>query len=417
MTPTSAPSPDNDHRPGLVVVAQELTPYRLHFHRRIAREIPEFKLWTLLTYDSRLSLWSGLEHPEVNVVRFGEGEIESRRRGRLAAARVELHKASAIIRWLRTHRVGAILHVGYIEWPLLRPILWAHANAVPNIMWADANIRGDRVTGLRRFAKNLVVPRILSRCRAIMPCGSLGRQFFNRYGVRDDKIFLSPLEPDYREIQGLDPAVIADVRARYGLREGRRRLVVSGRLIALKCVDMTIDAFAAIAAERPEWDLVIAGDGPLRAELEARVPAALRSRVVFTGFLGKQEQVTAVYRCSDVLVHVSERDAWALTINEAAAAGLAIVATDVVGATAELVRDGVNGRLIGRYDRAGLVAALRNVTDPRNLNRMKAGSLEVLAQWRAVADPIDGLRKALVHAGALPSGHPAPAGRPALTPA
>lgn len=163
----------------------------------------------------------------------------------------------------------------------------------------------------------------------------------------------------------------------------------------MKRVDLLIDAFSAIASARPDWDLLIIGDGPLRAELEARLPVELKPRVKWTGFLDDQPTVSALYRLCDVLVLSSGHEPWAVVINEAAAAGLAIVSSDVVGAAAELVRDGVNGRTFPTRNLEKLKECLLDVTDPARIDSMKQASAAVLADWRERGDPIKGLRQVL----------------------
>jgi glycosyltransferase involved in cell wall biosynthesis len=109
-------------------------------------------------------------------------------------------------------------------------------------------------------------------------------------------------------------------------------------------------------------------------------------------------------------------------MNEAAAAGLAIVSSNVPGASVELVRTGINGEVFQSGDVESLVDALRRVTDPNTIDRLKAGSRGVLEDWRRRADPVAGLRDALFFCGALshrqgrPTAHgglgPASADRP-----
>jgi glycosyltransferase involved in cell wall biosynthesis len=188
---------------------------------------------------------------------------------------------------------------------------------------------------------------------------------------------------------------IAEARERFDLSPGRRRLIYSGRLVGLKRVDLLIDAFASIAADRPEWDLVVLGDGTLKANLMARVPTELAKRVRWLGFIDNQELVSAIYRSCDMLVLPSDYEPWALVVNEAAAAGLAIVASDSVGAAAELVRTGVNGEIFLSGNLRDLSAKLTLVTDSAKIDRFKAGSNTVLAEWRSSADPVEGLRQAL----------------------
>jgi glycosyltransferase involved in cell wall biosynthesis len=105
--------------------------------------------------------------------------------------------------------------------------------------------------------------------------------------------------------------------------------------------------------------------------------------------------VSAIYRASDVLVLPSDYEPWALVINEAAAAGMAIVSSNVVGAAAELVRENVNGKLFAPGDLHGLINSLLEITDAGVTDRMKATSAQVLTDWRQRGDPVDGLRQAL----------------------
>jgi glycosyltransferase involved in cell wall biosynthesis len=396
---TAAPQ---DDRPGFAVLCGELTPYRVHLHERLVREIPELRLWTLQTWDSTRSVWTLGDHDSINRVGLAP-EPGRHSRWRLGRALDRWRTARATKRWLETHRVAAVLVLGYAELSRFYAIAWGRRRGVPTLLWGDSNIRADTSTGIRRKIKHLIVPRILRRCAGAVACGSLGRAFFRRYGVPDDRIFISPYEPDYGLLEGVSAHAVDEARRRFSLDPARFRMVVSSRLMPFKRVDLAIDAFAALAERLPPWDLVILGDGPERSALEARVPAALRDRVKFTGFIGRQETVTAVYRASHVLVHPSEHEPWALVINEAAAAGLAIVSSDVVGAAAELVRDGVNGRIVpvGRLDE--LISALAEVTRPDRLASMRAESPRVLAEWRRVADPVTGLRTALAAVGALPA--------------
>jgi glycosyltransferase involved in cell wall biosynthesis len=102
-----------------------------------------------------------------------------------------------------------------------------------------------------------------------------------------------------------------------------------------------------------------------------------------------------------VLVIPSHREAWAVVVNEAVAAGLAVVASSIVGAAVELVQDGVNGRIFPSGDVTALTECLLDVTADDRTDTMKAASAAALQQWRRRADPVVGLRDALQHAGLL----------------
>ena len=393
--PSSAATPAD-----IAVVANSSTPYRTHFHRRVVHEMPEVRLWSLYTHEVGTSPWLDPPPQEIRPVQFGPGE-DALAQDRPSRALHEWRKGGRVIRWMKQHGVRAVVMLGYNDPGRLRIIRWCHRHRVPCLLFSDNNIHGDVATGAKRWFKRAVVPRVLRRCCALLPCGQLGRDYLLKYGGDTGRVFFCPYEPDYELIHGLPAARVEQVRARFGLRPDRRRIVFSGRLVRNKRPDLAVDAFAAIAGRRPEWDLVIAGEGVLRKELEARVPAGLKSRVIWTEFLADPADVSAVYRLSDVLMLPSDYEPWALVVNEAAAAGMAIVSSSVVGAAFELVRDGVNGAVFPAGDLAAATAALHSVTDPTRVDALKAGSRGVLQDWRTRGDPVAGLRAALRHCGVL----------------
>ena len=73
-----------------------------------------------------------------------------------------------------------------------------------------------------------------------------------------------------------------------------------------------------------------------------------------------------------------------------------------MGAAAELVRDGVSGRLFPPGDLAALTSVLSDITADGVAEKMKAASSVVLADWRQRGDPVEGLLAAVKFAGVLP---------------
>lgn len=394
MVPASAPSA----RIPLAIIANSHTPYRLHLHRRIVAEMPEVQLWSLYTHETSNVDWKFRVPAEINPVLFGKGE-SCMDQDKVKYAIKEWRRGGRIIRWLKQHDIKLVLVMGYNDAGRLRIIRWCRRHGVPCLLFGDSNIYGDAMGGIKAMAKWFFVRRIVRSCPAVLSCGILGHAYFAKYGARADRTFFFPYEPDYDLLQNLPAEKVKETRCRLGLAEGRRRMVYSGRLADVKRVDLLIDAFAAIAAQRPEWDLVLIGGGPLRQSLEARVPPELQSRVKWAGFVDDQATVSAIYRASDLLVLPSDYEPWALVINEAAAAGLAIVSSAVVGAAAELVREDVNGRLFPPGDLAKLIECLLDVTNEQRIEVMKAASPAVLADWRWRGDPIHGLRLAMASVG------------------
>ncbi len=407
---------EDGERRRLVVVCNTLTPYRIHWHTRLAREIPELELHTLLfpcreklawTYDSfppelRVRVFEPnrpKELDELVVLRANTpvAKVLSPRSIwiRLKAAWVEWKKAGEALRWLDEIHPAALLINGYGGICEARALLWSKRHRVPSFVWSDSNIYSDRAHGWRYRTKKLIVGHLLSCAAGILPCGRCGVQFYLRYYPHRDRMFFCPLEPDYAEIDRTSEEQKRSAAERFRLDPARKRFVAVSRLIPLKRVDTLIDAFARLADERPDWDLLIVGGGPEEEPLVRRIPAHLKPRVTITGFLTDQAVVNACYKLSHVFVHPSENEAWAVVVNEAVAAGLPAVVTSVTGAAWELVKDGVNGRMFPPGDVAALTEALLEASRPENTRTFSEGSRKVIREWRAQADPIAGFRKAL----------------------
>jgi glycosyltransferase involved in cell wall biosynthesis len=129
-----------------------------------------------------------------------------------------------------------------------------------------------------------------------------------------------------------------------------RVVVVVGALSHEKRVDLAIDTIARDGSVR----LVVAGDGPLRADLERHAGRVAPGRVQF---LGSVDEVAEVYLAADAVLMTSRTEGMPGVAIEAGLASLPVVTTDV-GAVREVVVDGVTGRVVSGEDPADLHAAL-----------------------------------------------------------
>ena len=247
--------------------------------------------------------------------------------------------------------------------------------------------------------KHLVVGQAIRWSSGVMPCGEYGRLLFERYGATRDRTFMFPLISDL-ELFGHAPSdAVRQVQQECALDPQRRRILYCGRMMQVKRPDLTVSAFVALADERPEWDLVFVGDGALREATAASIPPRLRNRVKWLGLVHDTTKLASIFALCDVLVLPSDKEPWGMVLIEAAAAGLALVTTDIVGASPELVSDGENGRIFRPGDLNAFITALRDVTKPDRIDEMKANSRRVLARWMAESDPVDGFRAAMESCG------------------
>lgn len=136
----------------------------------------------------------------------------------------------------------------------------------------------------------------------------------------------------------------------------------AGRLVPVKDHVNLIEALAVARAHGLAFTAVVAGDGPLRAELQTLTAACGLTDHV--RFLGHRSDIETVYPAFDVFTLSSRSEGMSNTILEAMASGLPVVATAVGGAE-ELIDDGRTGLLVPAHDAAALALALtRLASDP-----------------------------------------------------
>ncbi|MFM7548032.1 MAG: glycosyltransferase family 4 protein, partial [Cyanobacteriota bacterium] len=117
-----------------------------------------------------------------------------------------------------------------------------------------------------------------------------------------------------------------------------------------------VRGFALLLARCPRARLILVGDGPLRESVQAEL-APLGPAVHTPGYVPYGE-LPRWYAMADVFVHPSPNEPWGVSVNEAMACGLPVVAADGVGAAHELIEPGASGAVVPDRDPAALASVL-----------------------------------------------------------
>jgi glycosyltransferase involved in cell wall biosynthesis len=144
------------------------------------------------------------------------------------------------------------------------------------------------------------------------------------------------------------------------VRAGRRLLLTAGRLSTEKRFDLLLRAFADLGEPAKNWDLVIAGEGPMRAALERLVrELEIGDRVSLPGQIGN---MGAWLERADAFTLTSSFEGYPNALLEAVASGVPVAAIDCLTGVRDLVSDGVNGVLAARdADATAFAGALRTL--------------------------------------------------------
>ena len=247
-----------------------------------------------------------------------------------------------------------------------------------------------------------LLARVTDAIVAISP--AIRSELLQTYRIGREAVYhVVPLGFDLAVFRDLDDAGRAEARRTLGIPAEVPVISTVGRLTAIKQHRLFLEVVKHVAATQPSVVALIAGDGELRAELEAfssQLGIAPQVR-----FLGWRRDLATIYGASDVFLLTSRNEGTPVALIEAMASGVPGVSTDVGG-----VKDVINGSDVGRLapfgDAVALAAHVSGLLADREA-RLAMGTrarAHVLSQYgidRLVAD-IASLYRELLHSPTSP---------------
>ena len=221
------------------------------------------------------------------------------------------------------------------------------------------------------------------------------RAVLEAYGVRTPiHILPTGLAPDcFRSGNG------GAFRAQAGIDADRPLVTYIGRVAHEKNIGFLLQVFVEVLKSVPRALLVIAGEGPARAALRARVATlGLDAQVYFAGYLARDSALLDCYAAANVFVFASRTETQGLVLLEAMAQGAPVVSTAELGTRSVLPG---SGALIVPEERAAFAAAVVRVLGDAQLRaemaargRAHARTWSSAAMARRLADIYRELRAA-----------------------
>jgi glycosyltransferase involved in cell wall biosynthesis len=229
------------------------------------------------------------------------------------------------------------------------PRLVVTAHVFPQMIggWWERALRRWGYQGVLRAADAIIAPSAAVRDALLDVDASAGPKIQVVFNGLDAARYRARLDVGLRREQlGLDPAAAA--------------VGFVGRLAREKGPDLFLEAAAAVTRDIPNVDYLLAGDGPLRDELEQQA-----HDLHLTGccvFLGEREDVPQILAALDALVIPSRQEAFGLVALEGVAAGTPVIASEV-GGLAEILRGAPDVAFTPAGDTKALAAAIIRVLD------------------------------------------------------
>jgi glycosyltransferase involved in cell wall biosynthesis len=256
-----------------------------------------------------------------------------------------------------------------------------------------------------RAARMAGVPRVVHTIHGLLDHEPWHSAMFKRFAARHTDMIVAVSEPLGHHLVDDVGVVAAKVqvilygvdtthfqpggdrtalRERLGLAQDGPVIGHVARLAAIKNQTLLLDAFANVLRERPSAALVIVGDGDERLRLESRI-----AELGIGGaerLVGEVDDAAPIYRDFDVFALTSNNEGTSMSLLEAMASGVAVVATSVGGSPA-LLNHGDCGVLVPPGDIDALTGALLALVDDdvRRERLGGAGRLHVQQAYSADA--------------------------------
>ena len=195
------------------------------------------------------------------------------------------------------------------------------------------------------------------------------------------------IEVIYNGIADASQGVSQAMRQPLGLGEEHLVFGTISRLDPIKNHKMMLNAFAEVLKTHNHCRMLIVGDGPIRAELEAQVAQlGLGEYTIFTGF---QPQPKDYLATMDVFLLPSFSEGTSMTLLEAMSFAKPSIAT-AVGGTPEILTHGESGLLTANDDQQALVAAMIELAgDSEKRNALGAGARHAYDSRFTIANMVD----------------------------
>jgi glycosyltransferase involved in cell wall biosynthesis len=289
---------------------------------------------------------------------------------------------------------------GYGTVNQLHGILAAKALGIPVLVRSDSQMKDRPRGGAKLVAKKFFFAVLKRLVDGVLVSGTLNQDYWRHYMGEDFPLFMLPYAVDnawFQEQCAAASFTRGELVAELGMKAGRPVILFASKLQTRKLCSDLVEAYArlvaGVAAEEQPY-LLIVGDGEERATLEQQVASLELNGVRFCGFRN-QSEMPRFLELATVFALPARHEPWGLIVNEAMAAGRAVIVTDDVGCQPDLVTDGVEGCVYPVGDVDALAGALRRVlATPETAQAMGDAARRRISRWSFEED-VAGLKQAI----------------------
>ena len=284
------------------------------------------------------------------------------------------------IQRINAFQPDAILIYGWSNQSHLK-ILRHFKGKIPVWFRGDSNLI-DKGTGWKILLKSLFLQWIYSHIDKAFYVGTANKTYYKRYGLKERQLVFAPHAIDNARFSENRQIEALDFRQDLNIQETDILVLFAGKLETKKDPEILLNAFAQLGREN--LHLLFVGSGALEEELKSKSEALENKALIHFLPFQNQKAMPVVYQSCELFCLPSRGpgETWGLAVNEAMAAGKAVLVSDTAGCAADLVIEGKNGYLFKSGDPADLLSKLKLAcTNTSHLASLGLNSREIINTW------------------------------------
>lgn len=253
----------------------------------------------------------------------------------------------------------------------------------------------DNQSNIKAIAKKLYLKWVYSYVDKAFYVGTNNKAYFKKYGLKDKKLIFAPHAVDNNRFSKKKDSDVEEIRSGFGISENDVLILFAGKLEPKKNPMLLLEAFIELRKEQGTRNrdlitthLLFVGNGLLEKSLKQRAQSEQSGmrNIHFMDFQN-QTQMPTIYQACDLFCLPSQGpgETWGLAVNEAMAAGKAVLVADKVGCAIDLVKEGINGYIFKSDDPQDLKEKLQHlVSEPHRIAIFGNQSKKGIEEWNFV---------------------------------
>lgn len=243
---------------------------------------------------------------------------------------------------------------------------------IPILFRGDSTLL-NKQSIFKRLTKGIVLRYVYRHIDKALYVGVNNKSYFLKYGLKEEQLIFAPHAIDNERFS---EKTHHDIRTLLCIQDHEILILFAGKFDPIKNPELLLNAFKDLSFSNVH--LLFVGNGILESKLKSA--AAGFKNIHFMPFQN-QSTMPAVYQACDIFCLPSKSDSWGLTINEAMAAGKAVIVSDKAGAAVDLIYP-ANGKIFKSGNIADFKEKLvKLVSDRDQLRSMGEFSKEIIFSW------------------------------------